>query len=601
MTVQTAAERTAAEAVADGVAPARAALRAGPVTHLLLALSAITKREVGKFVRQKGRWASALVRPLLWLIVFAAGFRSLLGVSIVPPYETYVTYQEYILPGLLGIVLLFYGMQSSLSMVYDREMGIMRLLLTAPLPRWVLLLFKLLSATFLAVIQSYVFLLIVFAVSYYVPYLGVRIPASGWIYILPPLIAGGLMLAALGLLLSVYIRQLENFAGTMNFVIFPMFFISPALYPLWKLREQGAEFIYWIAQINPFTHTIELIRFAAYGKTLQDCEFQFRDLEFFRDADCQFLISLAVVFGFALVFFIVAVIGYDPQRGMLRRSAALDVARAEIKKAVGGAFGFVFKNLSTFVRLVWLPVAILLGLKMAADYFGAGAQQGFDVGGQPSLGVSMGLWSVQVVFLSVFGVAWHRLAKRRASGEDKPVKLSFGIAELQYFASILVLAGATVALALGAGNLVGVMTFADFSVGSAVTMAIIGGSFLAAWVALVFPSIAMGRGINLLGSIAKVRSNWLLLWMSVVTLVLPFLFLDDFLRRMSDETPVMTEQLVLAIPVDILSLLVRFAAVALVAGFFSRVFQIFSTGLGQEPAAPGPAPRNAPTGPPSGR
>jgi ABC-2 type transport system permease protein len=297
MTVQTTAERTE---TLDGAAPPRQALRAGTMTHLGLALAAITRREVGKFVRQKGRWASALVRPLLWLIVFAAGFRSLLGVSIVPPYETYVTYQEYILPGLLGIVLLFYGMQSSLSMVYDREMGIMRLLLTAPLPRWVLLLFKLLSATFLAVAQSYVFLLIVFAVSFVVPYLGVRIPATGWLYILPPLIGGGLMLSALGLLLSVYIRQLENFAGTMNFVIFPMFFISPALYPLWKLREQGAEYIYWIAQVNPFTHTIELIRYAAYGK------FNF--------------LSFGIVLAFALVFFIVAAIGYDPQRGMLKRT-----------------------------------------------------------------------------------------------------------------------------------------------------------------------------------------------------------------------------------------------------------------------------------------
>jgi ABC-2 type transport system permease protein len=298
MTVQTTAERPSDIASANSMRP-RAALRAGPVTHLGLALAAITRREVGKFIRQKGRWASALVRPLLWLIVFAAGFRSLLGVSIVPPYETYVTYQEYILPGLLGIVLLFYGMQSSLSMVYDREMGIMRLLLTAPLPRWILLLFKLLSATFLAVVQAYIFLLIVFGVSFVMPYLGVRIPATGWIYILPPLIGGGLMLSALGLLLSVYIRQLENFAGTMNFVIFPMFFISPALYPLWKLREQGAEYIYWIAQINPFTHTIELIRFAAYGK------FNF--------------LSFGIVLAFALVFFIIAAIGYDPQRGMLRR------------------------------------------------------------------------------------------------------------------------------------------------------------------------------------------------------------------------------------------------------------------------------------------
>ena len=82
---------------------------------------------------------SALVRPLLWLAVFAAGFRNVFGVAIVEPYDTYIPYDVYIAPGLVGMVLLFNGMQSSLAMVYDREMGLMRLLLTAPLPRaWLL-------------------------------------------------------------------------------------------------------------------------------------------------------------------------------------------------------------------------------------------------------------------------------------------------------------------------------------------------------------------------------------------------------------------------------------------------------------------------------
>ena len=67
--------------------------------------------------------------------MFAAGFRAALGIAITPPYQTYITYEIYIVPGLVGMILLFSGMQSSLSLVYDREMGSMRLLLTAPLPR----------------------------------------------------------------------------------------------------------------------------------------------------------------------------------------------------------------------------------------------------------------------------------------------------------------------------------------------------------------------------------------------------------------------------------------------------------------------------------
>src|SRR5437867_6045382 len=103
--------------------------------HAAQALRAVTTREIVKFVQQRGRLLSALVRPLMWLAVFAVGFHNVFGVSIIPPYKTYVSYQVYIVPGLLGIILLFHGMQSSLSIVYDREMGVMRLLLTAPLPR----------------------------------------------------------------------------------------------------------------------------------------------------------------------------------------------------------------------------------------------------------------------------------------------------------------------------------------------------------------------------------------------------------------------------------------------------------------------------------
>ena len=72
------------------------------------------------------------MRPLVWLFIFAAGFRQVLGVSIIPPYETYILYEVYIAPGLMAMIQLFNGMQSSLSMVYDREMGNMRTLAGEP-------------------------------------------------------------------------------------------------------------------------------------------------------------------------------------------------------------------------------------------------------------------------------------------------------------------------------------------------------------------------------------------------------------------------------------------------------------------------------------
>ena len=263
--------------------------------HALQALIAVSGREVGKFVQQRGRLFSALVRPALWLLVFAAGFQNVFGVSVVEPYESYVDYQVYIVPGLIGMVLLFNSMQSSLGMVYDREMGMMRLLLTTPLPRWYLLLCKLAAGTALSVLQVYAFLLLC-------ALLGIDLPWRGALYALPVIVLCGFMLGALGLLLSVSIRQLENFAGTMNFVIFPMFFLSSALYPLWRFQEAGAVGLYQLSRFNPFTWIVELIRFAFYGRLNSA--------------------ALAVVTGCLLVFFVAAVWGYDPQKGVAVRRGA---------------------------------------------------------------------------------------------------------------------------------------------------------------------------------------------------------------------------------------------------------------------------------------
>ena len=267
------------------------------LSHAIYCFRGILIRESLRFLKQRSRFFAALVRPLVWLFIFAAGFRSVLGVSIIEPYQTYVLYEEYIAPGLLGMILLFSGMQSSLSMVYDREMGSMRLLLVSPLPRWFLLFCKLLSGVAVALLQVYVFLLVAW-------FWEVRPPVLGFFTVIPALILSGLMLGALGLMLSSCVTQLENFAGVMNFVIFPMFFASSALYPLWRLRE-SSELLYWIANLNPFTHAVEFVRFALYS-------------QFNWQAG---LITLLCT----IVFLAVAIRGYDPRRGALPRKGGAPV------------------------------------------------------------------------------------------------------------------------------------------------------------------------------------------------------------------------------------------------------------------------------------
>ncbi|MBP1848817.1 ABC transporter permease [Rhizobium halophytocola] len=257
----------------------------------LTALLAVIARENLRFVKQRGRFLAALVRPLVWLLVFAAGFRAALGISIIPPYQTYITYEVYIVPGLIGMIQLFNGMQSSLSLVYDQEMGSMRLLLTSPLPRWWLLFSKLLAGVIVSIVQVAVFLGIAWIY-------GIRMAPLGYLAVLPALVLSGMMLGALGLLISSTVRQLENFAGVMNFVIFPMFFLSSALYPLWKMKESSL-LLFRICAFNPFTHAVELIRFALYGKL---------------DT-----VALGVVALCFVLFMAAALWGYDPARALSRQ------------------------------------------------------------------------------------------------------------------------------------------------------------------------------------------------------------------------------------------------------------------------------------------
>lgn len=262
--------------------------------HFWRAMWGIVGRELWRFIQQKERFISALVRPLVWLFVFAAGFRASLGLAIAPPYETYILYEVYITPGLIGMIQLFNGMQSSLTMVYDREMGSMRILLVSPLPRWFLLICKLIAGTAVSILQVYAFLGIAW-------FYDIQAPWQGYFYLLPALILGGLMLGALGLLLSSFIRQLENFAGVMNFVIFPLFFMSTALYPLWKIQESSV-LLYHLAEYNPFSQAVELIRFALYAQ--------------YNSFACLYTLTAFILFITA------AIIGYTPSKGMMMKKGS---------------------------------------------------------------------------------------------------------------------------------------------------------------------------------------------------------------------------------------------------------------------------------------
>ena len=242
-------------------------------------MKGIVYKELIRFLKQKSRFFSALVRPLLWLFIFSVGFKAALGLAIIPPYETYITYETYIVPGLVGMVFLFNGMQSSLTMIFDREMGSMKILLTSYINRNYLLFCKMFATAIVSTLQAITFLII--AVLY-----GVDISYGAIILTIPIIMVSSIILNAFALFISSVIKQLENFATVMNFVIFPMFFLSSALYPLWKIKDSSL-LLFNISSYNPFTYIVEAVRFSLYGKF---------EIEIFLILGISFVVSLIMAF-----------------------------------------------------------------------------------------------------------------------------------------------------------------------------------------------------------------------------------------------------------------------------------------------------------------
>lgn len=209
---------------------------------------AVLEREVIKLMAQRGRLLSAMVRPLLWLLVIGAGFGAIQG------GDGDASYQSFLVPGVLGLTALFGGILAALSTVYDRESGVMRMLVIAPLQHYWIVLAKTLGATLAAIVQSLLLLMILGALGYLSAGVSIPLFALG-------LLGTAFACASLGMLVAAWSRGLENYATTMNFVIFPVFFLSGSLYPVQQLPQS----LQVVTTLNPYTHGVDLLKHSGIG------------------------------------------------------------------------------------------------------------------------------------------------------------------------------------------------------------------------------------------------------------------------------------------------------------------------------------------------
>ena len=209
------------------------------------AVAAVIERELLKMRRQRGRLLAALVRPLLWLLVIGAGYAALENAR--GPSD----YQGFLVPGVIGMTLLFGAMLAALSTVFDKESGVMRMLIIAPIAHYWIVIAKTLGAVMVALVQAFILLIVLAALRFVHP------PAS-MLMLVAGLVGTALACASLGMVIAAWSGTVDNFATLMNLVIFPVFFLSGSLYPVERLPP----LLRLIATVNPYTHGVDLLRHA---------------------------------------------------------------------------------------------------------------------------------------------------------------------------------------------------------------------------------------------------------------------------------------------------------------------------------------------------
>lgn len=238
---------------------------------------AVLEREVLRMFRQRTRLLSAMVRPLIWLFVIGAGFGAVLGEA------GGIGYQAYLVPGVLGMTLLFGAMLAALTMVYDKESGVMRMLIIAPFPHYWIVIAKMLSSALAAMVQALLLLALLAVLGYLGPETRFGLLALG-------LILTAAACAGIGMLVAAFTRTLDNFAAIMNFVIFPVFFLSGSLYPVGQLPAV----LKAAALANPYTWGVDLLKHATLPPGAA------------MGADLPVATSVALLCGFTLVALAIA-------------------------------------------------------------------------------------------------------------------------------------------------------------------------------------------------------------------------------------------------------------------------------------------------------
>jgi ABC-2 type transport system permease protein len=208
-------------------------------------------REMKRFWRAKSRVVGALAMPLFFLAFLGLGFRRM----SIPGLAGGVDYIRFLVPGIVGMSILFSSTFGGLSVLWDREFGFLKEIMVAPVSRVSIVLGRIAGGATTALIQA----VLILGISHVMGFKIINVSSIFLAIVFMILIA--ITFLGLGLIFASKMRDMQGFSIVMNFVIFPLFFLSGALYPL----ENFPVWLRYISKLDPLTYGVDGLRAALIG------------------------------------------------------------------------------------------------------------------------------------------------------------------------------------------------------------------------------------------------------------------------------------------------------------------------------------------------
>jgi ABC-2 type transport system permease protein len=250
---------TAAAAHSEQVAPP---VGTPPLAVSLRAVWALCAREMIRFFRQRNRIVGSIGTPVMFWLLFGAGLQRTFvlptGGASGAPAQSFL---QYYFPGSLVLILLFTAIFASISIIEDRREGFLQSVLVAPIPRWSMVLGKLLGGTLIALFQGLIFLLLALTLQ-------VRMSPLTFLELVVLLTATSLALTGLGFVIAWRMDSTQGFHAVMNLVLMPLWLLSGGFFPTPALGPGSSVSDYLLSgamRINPLSYSVAGVRELLYG------------------------------------------------------------------------------------------------------------------------------------------------------------------------------------------------------------------------------------------------------------------------------------------------------------------------------------------------